>query len=158
MKIIAIVQVVSKEQGIWSPHHGPQLGSPVPGRWTPSMLGFEGSGTYFWRSQRTVGDRDSPLKGTHSISQVQGHRTEAVIWKETGSDLLADLGEFSRVAGGHWNSHCRQRYWKLPFWELKAKWLVIQGNIPIHQQTDHLWPLSPQQPLGRVHPTGRPRT
>lgn len=97
VKIITIAEVVSKEKDIWSPHHGPQLGSPVPGRWTPNMLGFEASGTYFWKSQRTLGNRDSLLKGTHQISQVQGHRTEAVIWKETGSDLLADI---RRLPGG----------------------------------------------------------
>ena len=134
VKIITIAEVVSKEKGIWSPHHGPQLGSPVPGRWTPSMLGFEASGTYFWRSQRTLGNRDSLLKGTHQISQVQGHRTEAIIWKETGLDLPDCWSwRISRVAEGNWNSHCGQRYWKLPFWELKAKWLVMQGHNPIYQ-------------------------
>ena len=61
-----------------------------------------------------MGNRDF-TKRAHKISYTPGPRTEAVVRREPGSDLSADLGEPPREAGGNWSSfwghrNCSSRF------------------------------------------------
>lgn len=48
------------------------------------------------------------LNCAHKISYALRLNIEAVIGKEPGSDLLADLAETPREAADNWSSPCRQ--------------------------------------------------
>lgn len=110
----------------WSCGPSPTSGSPAwgshIGKINPQMSGFEGQ----WnlpigemegsRKQRLL------LKGACKISHTLRPSTEAVIWKDPGSDLLAGLRKPLREAGGNWGSPWRSRHWWQPFGELIISW------------------------------------
>ena len=96
----------------------PHIGLPSPGvlqleNKPPEHLTFKASGSV-WESRRAVGNR-LLLKDTHKISHTLSPSTEAVIWKEPGSDPLADLREPPGAAGGNWDSPQGHRCWQQPF-------------------------------------------
>ena len=71
-KIIAVAEVLPKDQGIPQPvvlHQEDKL---------PGRLTLKASRAYFWESQRAVGRETPLLKSTHTISHAPGPRTEAV--------------------------------------------------------------------------------
>ena len=77
---------------------------PTPGGWMPEHLVLKVSGTCFGEIQNVVGNRDSTLKGHTQNLTAPRLRAGTVIWKVPGSDLLADLGEPPKEAGGNWDS------------------------------------------------------
>lgn len=63
-----------KDQRVQAPQQAPQPCCSIPGRQTPECLALKASRAYFQESQRTVGNRNSTLKGhtqnlTHSETQ-----------------------------------------------------------------------------------------
>ena len=70
----------------------------------PEHLALKTSRAYVWESQGAVGNTDSALKSVHKISHAPSPSTESVVWKEPGSDPLADLGEPPGEERGNWNS------------------------------------------------------
>ena len=69
----------------------------------PEHLALKISDAYFQETQKTVGNRDSILKGQTQILSVVGTKEDGS--KEPGSDPRPDLGESPREAGGNWSSH-----------------------------------------------------
>ena len=77
------------------------------------------------------------------MSHTLGPRTKAIIWKEHGSDPLANLGEPPREAGGNWgHTHLWQMFqefvpsqghwcWQVSFWNLSFNLLAKgPGSCP----------------------------
>ena len=77
--------------------------------WRPAGLTI-GSARGLWETETLL------VSGAHKISDALGPSTEAVIWKESGSDPPADPGEPSKEAGGHWSSPWGHRHWRQPLW------------------------------------------
>lgn len=99
-RLTAIVEVFPKKQWFWVLHWASQPRGPAPVRLTPpEHLSMKASRAYFWKTQRTVGNRDSILKG--QTQNFPWSKAEAEIWKKPGSDPLADLKEFPREARGN---------------------------------------------------------
>ena len=90
-KIIAVAEVLPKDQGIPQPvvlHQEDKL---------PGRLTLKASRAYFWESQRAVGNRDSTLKGhtqnpTHSGTQGRSSQFERSLG-ETHLLILESLME-----------------------------------------------------------------
>ena len=81
------------------------------------------------------------------------HRT--VIWKEPGSDPLADLGGPPGEAGGNWNTPWEKRHWWQSFWGARSStitlvWQVPFCNPPARRLAPGTWPHPQQQKLPRT--------
>ena len=114
-RIIAIVEITTKECGVWAPHWAPQHRSPVPGRKPQNVWLWRPVGLTFRRA-RGLWDIEIPLlKGSYKISHALGLRAEAAVWKEPRLEPPADLGKPPIEAGGNWSSPWGHRHWGQPF-------------------------------------------
>ena len=146
-RIITIVEVLPKEWGIWTPHQAPQPWGRAPGGWAPQNIWLWSPVGLILGSPKGLGEIEaSLLRGTCKISQALGPKAEAVIWKEPGSDLHADLGEFPGEAGGNWSSStdtdtgsihfgelilwCGHWCWQVTFWNPPSS-LLASGPSPV---------------------------
>ena len=94
----------------------PTSGNPAQGSCTrktsPQNVALKVSRACIQESQRTWEIETWHLKSEHKISHALSPNAQAVIWKEPGSDSLADLGEPSGEAGGNWLSSRGHRCWQ----------------------------------------------
>ena len=124
------VEVLPEEPGVPVPHWGHQPG-PALGRWAPRMSGFENQ----WGLCLELEAGGPSLKGTCKNLLAPSPYAEAAVWKESGSDILADLRESCGETGGSWDSPWELtclwqlfHYLSLPCW--RRPWWLLFWNSP----------------------------
>lgn len=101
-------------------------GSPPLGRQAPRTSSFEDQwGLQFESARGLQKTKTLFFKGIDKISQAPNLSAEAVIWKTSGSDPHANLGEPPREAGGNY------KCWLQPFWGAHStmKTLMLASTI-----------------------------
>ena len=164
-RIITISEILPKEWAIWAQYQAPQHWVLYQEDEPPEHLALKTRESYFGRARGLWEIETPPLKSAHKISHALGPRAEAVIWKEPGSDLPADLGEPPREAGGNWSSPWGHRHWWQTFGGAHSTTRdppsssLALGLGPIHQPggTSTGMPQAKRLAGGdAVLPTGRP--